>query len=361
MKIVVDEIRGMFFLASTLYRSKRTLPGGNAKQVPYLGFVYYGRIRYRLLWSSRRERTTESTEKRYVPALWWSASRARRCPASAASARYACCRRAREVRPGCPCPCRVDTSDEARRPWHCRRKPHVHHHHFPRCDSARCPCLLSCARARARPRSRRADITDGDVRRCRVAAPPPDRSTQRSATRDVSRWRAHTWTRTYARTRVCGTNVNNGRERGGASFALLSTRRHGESLRRNAGECTRRTGPYRDVQQVPPGGRPSRVPRPPRFSCGYPRRRTLHRTPLTALARNNHNAQARESRLPVATRGRPHPRCTRRACASARRAAILRSARYSNANWNILRLIFVTRSYIWSLFKVNQSKTVLES
>jgi len=84
----------------------------------------------------------------HSPVLWWSASRARRRPASVVSGRYACCRCACEIRPSCPCSCWIDTSDELRQLWHRWRKLHVHHHRSHRCDSARCPCLLLCARAR---------------------------------------------------------------------------------------------------------------------------------------------------------------------------------------------------------------------
>lgn len=87
----------------------------------------------------------------YLPALWWTASRARSRPASAVSARCVRCRCVCEVRPGCPCPGWVDTNDEARRPWHHRRMPREHRHRPRRRGSARFPYLRRvCTRARAR-------------------------------------------------------------------------------------------------------------------------------------------------------------------------------------------------------------------
>lgn len=149
----------------------------------------------------------------YSPALWWSVSPARRCPASAVSARCARCRCAREVLPGCPG--WVDTSDEARRPWHRRRIPRAHRHRSRRRGSARCPCFSGtvlfsrslrvflsphpdrvCARARARAAFRAESETTAPENSRRYSRDDDDKDDSIASTR------AHVHTHAHCRPRA---------------------------------------------------------------------------------------------------------------------------------------------------------------
>lgn len=175
----------------------------------------------------------------YLPALWWTASRARSRPASAVSARCVRCRCVCEVRPGCPCPGWIDTSDEAHRPWHHRWILREHRHRPRRCDFARFPYLRRFyTRARAR------ELLSHRYAIPRILCPMQPLLLlllQRGATRRDVKDRAstidvtvstHTYTHTllsrdalYTRVHTAR-NVNNGRERDGtSSFVAYHPRR----------------------------------------------------------------------------------------------------------------------------------------
>lgn len=117
-------------------------------------------------------------------------------------------------------------------------------------------------------------------------------------------------------TRVYEQRANvNGRERGGASLASLSSNRRcggRESLTRSAGERARRPDPYRNVQQVSSTGRPSRIPSSrdspnARLSDVRSPPHTTHRVHSTKRSRHPHDPHRSSSRVATVRRDCPHP------------------------------------------------------